>query len=50
MEFDAVPQMFAAATTMLMTAYQNKIAVEVTIPAGQPPHDTPKISGVKVPG
>jgi hypothetical protein len=47
MQTDAVPQMFAAATTMLTMAYQFKTIVEITVP--QPPtQPTPRISGVKM--
>jgi hypothetical protein len=47
MQTDAVPQMFAAATTMLTMAYQFKTIVVITVP--QPPtQPTPRISGVKM--
>ena len=49
MEFDATPQMFAAATTILVAAYHNGSRVGVTIPLNQRPGDTPHISGVNVP-
>jgi len=49
MEFDAVPQMFAAATTMLTAAYHAKVPVTLVVPSGQPATATPKISGVNVP-
>jgi hypothetical protein len=46
---DAAPQVFAAAATILLNAYQTKTSVQVTIPAGQPPTQTPQISRVTVP-
>lgn len=49
MEFDAVPQMFAAATTILIAAFHARSTVEVTIPLNKPPKQTQKISGLKVP-
>jgi hypothetical protein len=45
---DTAPQVFAAAATILLNAYQTKTSVQVTIPAGQPP-GTPQISRVTVP-
>ncbi len=49
MEYDAVPQMFAAATTMLTAAFHTKTKVTLVIPVGQPAGTTPKISGVLIP-
>ena len=49
MESDALPQMFAAATTMLTAAYFAKGKVSLVIPQGQPTAATPKISGVLIP-
>lgn len=48
-ENDAVPQMFAAAATMLTAAYHAKSEVTLVIPLGQPAGVTPKISGVLIP-
>ena len=47
MEFDAVPQMFAAAVTMLVSALHARTDVQVVVPLNQPA-GTPKISGVKI--
>ena len=48
-ENDAVPQMFAAAATMLTAAYHAKSEVTLVIPLGQPAGVPPKISGVLIP-
>jgi len=45
METATQPQVFRAAATILMNAYQTKVNVLVTFASG-----TPKAKGVKVPG
>ena len=49
MAADTAPQVFGAAAAILLNAYQTGTSVEVTIPAGQPPKQTPKISRVTAP-
>jgi hypothetical protein len=50
MEFDTQPQVFAAAATILMNAYQTKMNVLITIDASGPPGQVRKAKGVKVLG
>ena len=48
--FDAEPQFFASATTMLLMAYQTKTPIQISIPMDQQhPGETLKINGVKLP-
>ena len=47
MEFDAVPQMFAAGATMLTMAFEKKMPIRAIFPANQT--GTPRISGLKLP-